>query len=579
MAPRGKNKRDLPQLMNPAFALNLQNYLPIAQGQLEKRKGLNKLLEVAGTDSITMTEEFTSDIIFFGFGTTLSAYTISTNTVTNIKTDFSANDGFDGTKYGDYFFVCNGVEKIHRISRTLTYGTQTANFTVGAKITGATSAATAVILEDSDSGATGTLTLGSVTGTFQSGEIITDDDAGVGSATTTSVLTFTATEISASPVCSILTSIESRLMAGRLKEDPTAVKYPAIDDGTNPPFTDWTVTLLADGAGQVNYRKAGQVNAIIPFGKFIVIFHENGKTAFFINTIDSAGTLTRLDVFQMARDDFGGATGAILTNEGAFYLNEAGAWQMVSVGQENLPFSTQEATITTFLGNKFFDNTTQTNTDLAYDAKKRLVLVTYAKNSAINNRVLAYNLDLKAQAEITGWNINRFLNIGQTIFGGSSINTKLYELFSGNSDDGLPIGTDFLQEIRAGQLETRQDALLFYIQGFLSPSSVIKIRFDTYTRDGKLIKDKKRYDWTTQRSESGFDGYSSARYGSSSYGGDEDFANTVESFDGIKLFIRNWQRIRIHITSADELPHVINWFSIESRIKAKIRRRKLTLLT
>ncbi len=62
-------------------------------------------------------------------------------------------------------------------------------FTVGKTITGGTSAATAVILTDTDHGnATGTLTLTTVSGTFQSGETITDAAGVSGSATTTSAL-------------------------------------------------------------------------------------------------------------------------------------------------------------------------------------------------------------------------------------------------------------------------------------------------------------------------------------------------------------------------------------------------------
>lgn len=68
----------------------------------------------------------------------------------------------------------------------LAYGTQTGNFTVGLKITGGTSSATAYIESDSDAGSTGTLTLSNITGTFQNAETITD--SGTGSATTTNVL-------------------------------------------------------------------------------------------------------------------------------------------------------------------------------------------------------------------------------------------------------------------------------------------------------------------------------------------------------------------------------------------------------
>ena len=67
----------------------------------------------------------------------------------------------------------------------LDYDTQTGNFTAGLVITGATSTATATIVIDDDSGATGTLTIRDISGTFQNGEIITDTSTG--SATTNSL--------------------------------------------------------------------------------------------------------------------------------------------------------------------------------------------------------------------------------------------------------------------------------------------------------------------------------------------------------------------------------------------------------
>lgn len=63
-------------------------------------------------------------------------------------------------------------------SPRLNYNTQTANFTVGAVLTGGTSGAKAVIIGDTDAGATGTLVLRNVAGTFVTGETITDGSGG-----------------------------------------------------------------------------------------------------------------------------------------------------------------------------------------------------------------------------------------------------------------------------------------------------------------------------------------------------------------------------------------------------------------
>ena len=69
----------------------------------------------------------------------------------------------------------------------LAYDTQTANFTLGDVLTGGTSGATGRIVADSDSGATGTLTLRSIDGEFEDNEIIADESGG--SATANGTLT------------------------------------------------------------------------------------------------------------------------------------------------------------------------------------------------------------------------------------------------------------------------------------------------------------------------------------------------------------------------------------------------------
>lgn len=76
----------------------------------------------------------------------------------------------------------------YRPGSTLNYDTQTANFTAGTIVTGASSGATARIQADSDSGTTGTLTLVDIQGEFIDNEIITDSNGTPGSATVNGTL-------------------------------------------------------------------------------------------------------------------------------------------------------------------------------------------------------------------------------------------------------------------------------------------------------------------------------------------------------------------------------------------------------
>lgn len=70
------------------------------------------------------------------------------------------------------------IVRARRPGSTLAYDTQTGNFTAGLVVTGQSSGATARIQADSDSGATGTLTLVDISGEFVDNEIITDTSTG-----------------------------------------------------------------------------------------------------------------------------------------------------------------------------------------------------------------------------------------------------------------------------------------------------------------------------------------------------------------------------------------------------------------
>jgi hypothetical protein len=125
---------------------------------------------------------------------TVSGSTTSATPVVVYKTKLSPNEvvvlevtataeRVNGDGYATFIvampFRCAGA--------TLLYDAQTANFTAGNSLLGATSGATAVIVADTDSGTTGVLTLAEVNGDFVDNEIISESD-GSGSARTNGVL-------------------------------------------------------------------------------------------------------------------------------------------------------------------------------------------------------------------------------------------------------------------------------------------------------------------------------------------------------------------------------------------------------
>lgn len=652
MAKRGENLRDLPQLLSQDFALKVVNYIITSEGGLIKRKGLEKLEEIAGNKAVSMLTKYTDDLYMYAYDTTLAVYSKSADTSTVIKADFSANTGFDGQRYGDYFFIVNGEDPLGRIDRRATFNAQsqtymtidnistggadqfdlgetvtgaggatgvvidktqagatgsltlnaivgtfideevitggvsgtTANidvigFQLGDTISGGTSNATAVILEKpADDGSIGTLVLGRISGTFVNGEVISGGQSQ--SATLTSAVTYNYTSVTAGPTAKVLKVIGSRLFAGNLKGDAVdaaSVRYSETDTGTNPPFTAWSNQTNATAGGSVNFKGGGDVLVIENLGGSPVVFQENGKFAFSIDTIDSGGTLTKVETILLDRTDYGGSA-ALNTKEGLFYVNESGLFRLVGLGNQDIPFSDQEEDVSVLLGNNYFNNINLSNANLVYDERQKTLFITCARDSATNNFVIAYNVDQKAFSELSGWAIRRFMNDNGTIYGSSSVATKLYECFTGYDDDGLNIGTEYYQELQVGGVFDRKALTHTYIQGFLSQSTQIQIRFDIYDRTGRFVPDKRKYLWEAQLGNNLSDGFGTASWGISAFGGDIDLANTVESFDGRETKISSFQRLRVRLTSGDKLPHAVNWLSVLTNVKSNIRIRKLTKL-
>lgn len=573
MAVKGENRRDLPQLLDPSFALKIKNFIIYGQGGLLKRRGLSKIEEVAGANAIQFLEVFDEDTLIYAYADKVAAYNFSSDTSTVINTYATTSTIYSGDRYGGYFFVTNGQTNVARISRTLAYDGQTANFTAGKILTGTTSGATATILQDADSGATGTLTLGYIDGVFQDNELITDSAGG--SATANGTINWVFTSISGSPICKVLKAIGPRLYAGNLDSDETAVWYSNSDTGTNPPFSTWTVGTNAADPGTLYFRNAGPVNDIEAFGQnIIVVGSEFGKWAFNTTTIDSAGTLKKVDNIFMQKID-AGVKKFLYSESGLYFVNKVGLWKVVSLGQLNVPFSEQEQEVSVLLGNNYFEDFDFSKADIVDDMKRKLIMVTCAKDSEVNNHVLVYHTEFNAFTYFDGWNVSQFATINGTIYAASAIATKLYEVFGSQSDDGNDIWCEFYQELKMGGLETLNTITKFYAQGYLSSSSNVAIEWDIYDQEGNFVYNKSTWEWTVSTNSNLSDGFGVASWGTSSWGGDVDVSTVSESFSGCAVRIANFQRIRIRIKEHSKLPLIINWFSAEGRTKMPARRRNI----
>jgi len=506
MAKAGLNLKDLPELLNPSYAIKNENYFVKSNGGLHKRGGIIEMITRAINKAPTMIKPWKGYFIF-GYDKTIAAYNPLDGTITDIKTDWNTDAKFDGAPYGDFFFTGNTGNKVNYIT----------------------------------------------------------ESSGV----------FTITEIPTAPMSGVLKVIGPRLYAGV----GTEVLYCGIDDGTDPPFTVWTISQSATDGGKASFRNAGDINSICSLGDIIIAFGDYGKWAFRITTQnDGIGNVVKTEDVVIDRIDMGGASGAITTPKGVFYVNSGGLWQLISLGQPNIPFSEQEGLTTINLGTDYFNDVNLDNCDLVYYARYSSVLITCAKQATSNNHVIVYNPDAKAFSIFTNWVINRWMSFENEIYAVSSVKMAIYKCFAGNSDNGASIGTNYLQEIHTGNLWTRQMLYGAYIKGLLSQNSNITVAFDIYDRTGSLIENKLRFAWTNHGQNTDLNEWGSAEWGKGEWGGDIGSEGLIENFDGMHSFIRNFQRIRVHITESSKLGHRIDWFSLDTRVKSNIRRRKLVKL-
>ena len=660
MPVKGTNKRDLAQLLDPNSAQYIENYLLFGQGNMKKRGGSTENFDTSDTDEMTLWKEYRNNYEIVAYGGSVRAYDTSTSTFTDIKTDFTAdNGGFDGERYGDYFYVTNKLDGLYRISRTINYsqyqdlsgtniftinatsgsigatitgvtstetatvvsslGTVPGNLTVivntlsgnfthgeaitsgslvgatlvninpfstGAKVTGATSGAKAVILEHVDSGATGELTLGEISGTFQSGEVITDDvGTGPGQGTTTSTLGFTIDNIPSAPPSRYMKVITDRLLLYQTKENAAAYAYSGRDDGSNPPFGSWTTGSGFDDPGDGYYRNGVTALTAEQIGDIIFLGYEKGWVAFRISQTEISGVISKFDEIVQTSTTTG-IQRAKMTEVGVVACGDFGVKRLVSLGAPDILYSEQWETLTEQLGEDFFDDANFTDADIDYNADWGYIFITYRKDSPTNNYCLAIKAEQAgkessvydgATSFITGWSILKFLRKSDGLYGTSALTGKSYKLFDGETDDGSSIYSQYLQEINFGTLYQSFDLNEFYCAGKLTSASIITVTFDRYDRKQHYDARKKDYTWKKSETYAGApSGWGSAAYGSSGYGG-STAGGLVEDFTGGNIKLRSNMRVLVRFESNDYSDHTLSWFSAVANITTPIRRRSLSL--
>lgn len=595
---RGLNLRDFAQLLKDAVII-MKNYWKVGHGRIRKAPGTDVQYSITtGTDAgdavSKLTEWFPGyDVI--SYGNVVKVRDTIADVTIDVKDDFSA-EVTDGVPYGGYFYVAddNDGDSIGYLKATLDYKDQTVNYTVGLKLTGADSNAKAIILADSDSGATGTLTLKMLSGSFEDGEIITDNTGPPGSATVDGTLAVSWTEISDAPKCKKLAIINgNRLAAGNTINNVSEVHISRADQLLGVPFVDaadWTVGEEPESPFKHTFDEAREVTAFGKIGNQTVVLLDQGKFGFRITQIDVSGTGLVLDTpVDFQNIDFGASGRAVSTSQGIFYANEAGIFQMVSGGQTDVPFSAQDFKLSSQLDFKFTKDYDFAGADLIFDDENNLLLIAARDSASANNVVLVYKLD-KSDKKLNGWstwdkNVSVWMKKDNEIYFGNSTETtvsKLDYLLGDNDDEAM--FTEIVFEFQTGALNELARAVEVAIGGELGAETEIEISLDTFDR--KWIFSERvalngngntSYTFSGNGISASLAALGSGGIGSAAMGGRGTEGSELNpAFGQRKMGTSDFLRARLRLSSFDKYQHEINFLTLTTEPRGTARTSNLT---
>jgi hypothetical protein len=564
------------------------NYNLVDPARIEKRTGRRELLEVAGGNPILIDKKVTDTLRIFAYGTTLAWWNLNTNTAHSIKTDFT-NGITDGVRIGKKFYTCNGVdgEKIYETTLpTLAYDTQTVNFQVGEVITGGTSGKKATIIADNDGGATGTLTLDNITGEFTNGEDITGDKGGAAKANGTITYTNTAV-ISASsgtvPKCKYLFYFDLSLVAGNTNTNDYEVHVAKKND-----VTDWDFSTTASGDSyKVSFERAGEVTGFGSFdnqgienlGNQLFIGYSDGYFINFLNPSVEIGGVLSQNAEQIAQRLDRGVLSIESTAQGVYYTSKQGVF-FRSVGQQK---NQEDINLTRNFGEELNDFSFEGSKILFIPKEDLLLISCRREGSSTNNSVLVHDTRTTFSKNPSwwryqGWRLNTIELDGDKVYGGSSIETKLFELFTGTNDNGNPIQTEYEQYLNIGDLQSIKEMYEVYVAGKFTLGYPQTVSFEIVDETGQRVtppNNSVNID-STSVAPPELAGLGTAGLGYTGLGGTtfRDTSSFTRAWYPLKIY--NFTSLILRLTGSDAFPHQFNWITVKT---APIRVQRKGLMT
>lgn len=562
----GIDKKSLNELVGGS--LTLEGLLKEGEGRFVKAKG-HQTIKTIGSAPVTLIEPYTGEWYAVAYGDKVGIWHPDTGTVAEAGSTSFTTDPFTGGRYGNRFYLCNGSTKIGYLTVTLAYDTQTANFTAGKTLTGGTSGATAVIVADTDGGATGTLTLKEITGVFADNETITDNNGTPGSAAVNGTLTCVFTALSNAPMAKVVRVGQKELYAGNITNDgsnntdPTSVWVSNVDVGSGIPDT-WTEGVDLGDAYRVRWGGAGAVNDIIVKDKLIVILHEFGRHGYqLVFEADGSGGIDQRVEDVFFNTDYGGYRGAVSTRYGIFYTNPHGVY-LLTGGQGD---SVEESNILALFDERTIKDYDFSDADIEYLPTKDLLVITCRYQSGTNNAIIFYNIP---QRQISTRKAVTFKRMAltpdrQALYATDAQTGKIYLFLNGYDDDGKAISAKIEKEESFGGISTVKSAHNLVIHGRLGEQSTVTIIVDVWDDKHRLTPEKHRFTWTLDSNGmASQNGYNELGYSEPSESAE---SSVIEAVGHFKIYIPRFTKIRYRIEELSMLPfqfHEIRFEEVEA---------------
>lgn len=582
----GENTRDSSSIIDGRYAKKIQNYIIRGENILETRKGQKKLSFLESTMPQNL-YNFADNLLVWtakeeGDSTPgrIGTYDIITNTKTPIR-GFNGED-VAGVAYGKFFYCGTKKDKVkcfyaNGLFLNYKFGNDGIN---GETITGVDSGSTAVLRFSTGTGATGTYVIDEITGIFQNGEKLDGSESGSAFSEVDGVA-YDNFELVNSPKADVLTIYNSHvgayLVAGDLSSNESTVQWSDADtDNLTIPFINWSTTQPPDptDGGITNFRAGGKLNALVSHQKHLACFYEDGTVVFRLENMEQSVGLVQNTVVVSQEFNFGGNKGAISTPFGIIYTNEKGIWIMNMSGDRK-----SDTQISEILGENRIDILGLDNPKIEYDGENKLY-ISCGENSDINNIVLVYDLEKQAWTRFTGWYLNGIVRKKGKLYGLDARDVTIFELLSGNSDNGNDIeyAVDF-KEDDFGLTNTLKEVRRTYFKASVSPDTCISVSYDIWDRTYE-----KQLNYVT--AYLGGEGISVDFWGIGKQAisklKDEeevDFNNPdnlTEVLKDITMSARSFLKLKIKIRSTDRVPHKIHFVQLELRKMIENRQNNLS---